>query len=144
MFLLCSLAMIPALDPDSPRQFGAVPPRPLGATSIWSVAETDALIAAWNEGAPPAALALRFETTTNAIYARVRTLRRHGVALAARRAKSSSLAAPSPVALVSTSARVDARQHRARRRCLTCGRRFSSSHIGNRICLECLEGSGLF
>lgn len=133
-----------------------ISPRPFGATRSWSVADTDALIAAWNEGAPPAALALRFETTTSAIYARVRGLRRHGVALAARRAKPISSAAvalgaraaapgwmSARSAAVALGARFDARQRRARRRCLTCGRRFSSSHAGNRICLECLE-SDLF
>jgi hypothetical protein len=96
------------------------------------VVETAALIEAWNAGASPTALAARFGTTTSAIYARVRALRRQGIAMQARRGLHNGTARKGP-----------RRDGPARRRCLTCGAAFRSSHIGNRICLACLE-SDLF
>jgi hypothetical protein len=101
-------------------------------TPRWSAAETEALIAAWNEGKAPAALATQFGTTANGIYARVRALRRQGVAMQTRR-EGRAAAAP----------KAARRNGPARRRCLTCGEAFRSTHIGNRICLACTE-SGLF
>ena len=106
--------------------------RPAKPTPRWSAAASAALIEAWNAGAPPAALALRFGTTTNAIYARVRVLRRQGVALQARRGRRDG-----------TAKRGTRRDGPARRKCLTCGEAFRSTHIGNRICLDCIE-SDLF
>ena len=101
-------------------------------TPRWPAADTAALIEAWNAGASPAALAARFGISVNAIYARVRALRRQGVALQARRGRDGG-GAP----------KQSRRNGPARRRCLTCGEGFRSTHIGNRICLACLE-SDLF
>ncbi|MGD9538536.1 MAG: hypothetical protein AB7P52_11465 [Alphaproteobacteria bacterium] len=100
-------------------------------TPNWPAADTAALVEAWNAGAAPAALAARFGTTVNAIYARVRALRRQGVALQARRRQGG------------VTPKQGRRNGPARRKCLTCGESFRSTHVGNRICLTCLE-SDLF
>lgn len=105
----------------------------ISPTPCWSVDATRALIRAWNEGEAPTELARRLGVSADAIYARVRGLRRCGVWLQARRAPTLSAAQPA--------GRAGAR---ARRKCLTCGKKFRSTHIGNRICEPCLLLSGLF
>lgn len=105
----------------------------INPTPSWSATATEALIIGWNAGEAPSALAHRLEASPAALYARVRGLRRQGVALEARRAPTASAAQPSL-----------RKGARARRTCLTCGKRFRSTHIGNRICEPCLLLSGLF
>ena len=112
----------------------AAPAEPaIRPTPSWSVAASEALIRAWNAGEAPDALAHRLGISTGAIYARVRTLRRQGVALQARRRPTASAA--------QAAGRPNGR---ARRKCLTCGKKFRSTHIGNRICEPCVLLSGLF
>lgn len=113
--------------------FASSPEPAIRPTPRWSLADTEALIRAWNAGEAPDALACRFGVPAGAIYARVRALRRHGIALQTRRAPTAN-AAQAP----------GRRSGRARRRCLTCGKTFRSTHIGNRICEPCLLLSGLF
>ncbi len=115
-------------SPVTPSSDPAIAPTP-----SWSAAATQALIEGWNAGAAPTDLARRFGVSTGAIYARVRGLRRRGVCLEARRTPT-----------VDRAAAIDRPKQRARRKCLTCGKRFRSTHIGNRICEPCLLLSGLF
>ncbi len=115
-------------SPLSPPTEPAIPP-----TATWSTEATRTLIEAWNAGAAPTDLARRFGVSTGAIYARVRGLRRRGVCLEARRTPTADNLEPA----------LRPRQ-RSRRTCLTCGKKFRSTHIGNRICEPCLLVSGLF
>jgi hypothetical protein len=104
------------------------------ASALWPAARSQELILLWRIGGSPAELAHFFSATSSGIYARVRTLRRLGHSLGARRAAGADEQRRSLVRR---------KDGPASRKCLCCNRSFHSSHSGNRLCVECLD-SGLF
>ncbi|MFQ5985297.1 MAG: GcrA family cell cycle regulator, partial [Alphaproteobacteria bacterium] len=87
----------------------------------WPAQRVEELLKLWREGVPVKEIARRFEVTVPAVESKVVRLRSAGYRLARRRAGPPATRA------------------QRLRRCLYCGERFMSEHIGNRLCPACLE-----
>lgn len=114
----------------------------------WTPAEDAVLIAAVAAAASNDAIADQVGRSPEAVQARLKILRRRGVAVVMGDRRLASKAAAKPVAPVPGGAPTPSQP--ALRRCLgaDCGRMFTSTHAGNRLCPRCKAGAradeGLF